>query len=175
TTTTRYVAPGGQDGSNTCTTKSQPCKTIAHALSVAATGDTISLATGTYDEHGLTVGTSLSIVGAGAKKSIVDGQEQGGIMSVPSGVSLDLTGVTLQNGSTTDHGGGIVNSGTLTITRDRFVHDHATDPGGAITNYTTITSVTNSAFINDSSNVGGAIVNFDTIGPVTNDLFRGDA
>lgn len=174
-TTTRYVAPGGSDGSNSCTTKSKPCKTIAHALSVAGAGDTISLAKGTYDEHGLTVATSVSLVGAGPTSSIVDGQQQGGIMSVPAGVSLTLTGVTLQNGHTSDHGGGVVNSGTLTVNHDRFINDYAAAPGGAITNYTTLTSVTNSAFIHDTSNVGGAIVNFDTIGPVTDDLFREDA
>ena len=51
----RYVAPGGSDVANDCLTMGSPCATIAHALSEADQGDTISLALGTYTEGGIDI------------------------------------------------------------------------------------------------------------------------
>jgi parallel beta-helix repeat protein len=44
---TWYVSPAGSD-SNHCLSSSAPCLTIAHAESLSAAGDTISIAAGTY-------------------------------------------------------------------------------------------------------------------------------
>jgi predicted outer membrane repeat protein len=173
TASTRYVAPSGHDGTNTCTVKSAPCKTIAHALSVAASGDTVSLASGTYAEHGLTVALPVTIAGSGPAKAIINGAQAGSsVFTVSDGASLVLSGVTVENGKTSDHGGAIVNSGTLTLTNDRFAGNSATDPGGAITNYAAITSITACRFVNNTSGSnGGAIESFGSIGPITDSLF----
>jgi hypothetical protein len=170
---TRYVAPGGHDGTNTCLVKAIPCATISHALSEAASGDTISLAKGTYDESGLVIRLAVTITGSGAATTVIDGTHTNGVFAVTSGGSLDLVGVTVQNGMTTDHGGAILNDGTLTLSRDSFKHNKATDPGGAINNYTTITSITDCSFSRSytTSNGAGGIENFGTIGPITDSVF----
>lgn len=46
----RYVALTGNDGGNDCTNDSSPCRTIQHAVDVAATDDVILVATGVYTD-----------------------------------------------------------------------------------------------------------------------------
>lgn len=46
----RYVAATGEDVSNDCTLPGNPCATIAHAISVAETADTIFVAGGAYPQ-----------------------------------------------------------------------------------------------------------------------------
>ncbi len=46
----RYVAPGGNDAANACTSQGAPCATIAHAIAQACAGDDVYLASGTYVE-----------------------------------------------------------------------------------------------------------------------------
>jgi hypothetical protein len=60
---TRLVATTGSDAANTCLVS--PCKTVAHAVSVASANDTISIGPGTYAES-VTANVPLSFVGAGA-------------------------------------------------------------------------------------------------------------
>jgi hypothetical protein len=62
--TVRYVAKGGKDNA-TCS-QSEPCLTVAHAITVANAGDTISIGPGTFEEGGLEVKKSLSLIGAGS-------------------------------------------------------------------------------------------------------------
>jgi hypothetical protein len=44
----RYVARSGKDRNNDCTVPSAPCKSIARALAVAASGDSVHIAAGRY-------------------------------------------------------------------------------------------------------------------------------
>lgn len=174
--TTRYVAPNGNDHANDCQTQAAPCRTIRHALARAGQGNTISLATGKYREHGLTINTSVTISGQGAPSTLVSGGGVGAVFVVPSGVTVTMTGITVTDGVTSDHGGAITNSGTLTLTHDRFTDNSATDPGGAITNYTTIVSLVDDVFAhNHSGSGGGAIRNFGTIGTASRDIFRSNS
>ncbi len=46
----RYVAVGGADASNDCTSSSAPCRTVQHAVDVAEPGDSILVATGVYTD-----------------------------------------------------------------------------------------------------------------------------
>ena len=62
---TRYVdAESGSDTSNDCSTMGSPCQTLAHAVSQAYPGDTLSLAGGTYAAPGV-IGKALTIIGVG--------------------------------------------------------------------------------------------------------------
>ena len=77
-TTTWYVNGVSGSDSNDCTSATTACKTIAHAISLAASGDSILVAAATYKEN-LTIGLSLSILGASAATTIIDG---GGVATV---------------------------------------------------------------------------------------------
>src|SRR5438445_4969826 len=113
--TTWYVnGMSGSNGSN-CTSPTTPCKTIRHAISLATSGDTIRVAAAIYTEN-FTLGKSLNILGAGASTTIIDG---GGVRTVVTisnaAAHVTLSKLTIRNGKATS-GGGINNSGTLTLT-----------------------------------------------------------
>ncbi|MBW2253935.1 MAG: right-handed parallel beta-helix repeat-containing protein [Deltaproteobacteria bacterium] len=69
----RYVETIGDDAANDCTTAGTPCKTIAHALSVAADGDTVQIGIGTYStgDYPMTVPNGVSLQGAGRDLSVI--------------------------------------------------------------------------------------------------------
>jgi hypothetical protein len=107
---TWYV--NGVDGNNdnNCRSPQTACKTISHAISLAASGDSIVIASAIYKEI-LTINSSLKLIGAGASTTIVDGIESGGNTVVyvrNSDTHVALSKLTIRNG-----GAGILNSGTL--------------------------------------------------------------
>jgi len=106
----------GVNGSdnNDCKSPKTACKTIGHAISLALSGDSISVASATYGEH-LTVGLSLRILGASAGTTVIDGGSNGRVVTISSSTAhVTLSGVTLRNGHDST-GGGIYNPGTLTL------------------------------------------------------------
>jgi predicted outer membrane repeat protein len=174
--TTLYVAPGGQDGSNSCAVATSPCLTIGHALVEAAAGDTISVAKGHYVESWLSVRVPISIIGTAPASTVIDAAHQGGVFVVHRGAGLTLSRVTVENGSSHNlHAGGISNTGSLTLSQDRFVANASTETAGAVANRGSITSITTTRFMRNSTSLsGGAIYNFGSVGPVTEDLFSGN-
>jgi hypothetical protein len=71
-TTTLYVNGAIGSDSNNCLSAQAACKTIGHAISLAVAGDVINVAAATYNEN-LTIGFSLTVIGAGAGTTIIDG------------------------------------------------------------------------------------------------------
>lgn len=63
---TRYVALIGDDAFNNCTEQTEPCATLAQAVTQANPGDTINLAAGTYAAPGFVIDKALIIEGAGS-------------------------------------------------------------------------------------------------------------
>ena len=110
---TWYV--NGVSGSNhhSCTSLSTACKTIRHAISLAAAGDVINVAPATYVEN-LTVGLSIRILGSGASTTIVDGGAVGQVVSISHG-NVTLSGMTFRNGRSAHGGAGIGNGGILSL------------------------------------------------------------
>jgi hypothetical protein len=112
--TTWYV--NGVNGSdiNNCMSSTTACKTIGHAVSLASSGDSIMVAAATYTEN-LTISKSLTILGSSAPTTIIDG---GGVNTVVkisnSAARVTLSQLTIRHGNA-QNGGGIYNSGTLTI------------------------------------------------------------
>ena len=98
---TLYVSTTG--GGDLCT-QSNPCDSIHQAIWSAADGDTIQVAAGTYYESQVDIAKSVTINGAGANTTIVDGQYSASgsevfrINGTLSPKTVTLTGLTITGG-----------------------------------------------------------------------------
>jgi len=134
---TWYVDGVNGDDGNNCKTKATACATIGHAISLAASGDTIRIAAATYQEN-LSIPFNLTLNGAKAATTIIDGTNTANVFTVGSGISLTLSNLTIEKGVGYSGGGGINNSGTLTVNNSLFYVNTALS-GGAILNTGTAT------------------------------------
>lgn len=144
---TWYVNGASGDDGNNCTTKTTACATIGHAISLAASGDTIQIAAATYQEN-LSIPVNLTLNGAKASTTIVDGTSTANVFTVGAGISLTLSNLTVQNGVGYSGGGGVDNAGTLTVKNSNFYTNTALS-GGAILNTGTVT-ISNATFSGNS-------------------------
>ncbi|HET8616635.1 MAG TPA: choice-of-anchor Q domain-containing protein [Actinomycetales bacterium] len=164
TSATIYVATDGADDVS-CGTSAAPCRTVtqgvAQALASGADDATVSIAAGTYPENVDTpswpAGRSLTLLGAGASSTTIDGQSAGVVLRVPGG-SVAVEALTLTGGHSSASGGAIDSDGDLTVTSSTLTGNSTTQYGGAIyADHGTVT-VTGSTFTdNTASQVGGAI------------------
>ena len=115
-----YVASGG---SGACTALATACGSIQTAITKAQTsysGDdvTIQIGVGTFTEHDTITASglnSLTIIGAGAPITIVNGGKAGSVFTVGAGtVPVTIEDLTITNGQGAN-GGGINNAGNLTV------------------------------------------------------------
>jgi uncharacterized repeat protein (TIGR02543 family) len=141
-TLTLYVvanAPGTtcrDDGMNACSSIGDA---VAIADAQANTAVTVNVAPGTYSENDaidLPSTDSLTIEGAGASATLVNGGGTGTVFSISGSGSVTLEGLTVENGLAQGtsggdgNGGGIENAnGDLTLISDVFSDD--TTSGGA--------------------------------------------
>ena len=109
----------------------------------------------------VTAGASVTLRGLTISGGNATGNGGGGILN--SG-SLTITNSTL-SGNSALNGGGIYNGGNLTITNSTLSGNTATGSGGGIYSNTDLsgntTTLTNSTFTENKSSAGGAIYNFD--------------
>jgi hypothetical protein len=103
----------GSDGNN-CLSSTAACKTIGHAISLASSGDSIRVAAANYYES-LSIIISLVILGSGASTTVIDGGASSSVVTISNGPHVTLSKLTIRNGKASS-GGGINNSGTLTLT-----------------------------------------------------------
>ena len=142
---------------NNCRTPVTACKTIGHAISLAGSGDTILVAAATYQEN-LNIGVSLTVlgsaVGVGGQTPIIDGGGVNTVLTVPhANAHVTLSNLTIQNGLA-QFGGGINNSGTLTISNSTITQNtvHYLGCGGGI--YNTGALIVNRSTISQNSALG---------------------
>jgi len=145
---TWYVNGVNGDDGNSCKTSATACATIGYAISLAASGDTIQIAAATYPEN-LSIPFNLTLNGAKAATTIVDGTNTANVFTVGVGISLKLSKLTIKHGvGYPPGGGGVSNSGTLTVSNSNFYANTALS-GGAILNTGTAT-ITNTVFSGNS-------------------------
>ena len=148
--------PNAADGGN-CQDPTHPCKTIGFALGVpvqAPYGQGIEVAPGLYCEHfsithdpnnlPIAINGLASGFGAQSGTTLIDGEGPGSqcsgtltpntVFAISSGISLELSGLTVQHGQS-HSGGGISNAGTLTMTNSTIsdnsvTFDSETNVGG---------------------------------------------
>jgi hypothetical protein len=138
---TWYVDGNNGLDTNDCKTPQMACVTIGHAISLAASGDSIRIAAATYQEA-LSVPFSLTFIGASAATTIVDANGSDTFMPVFSisntSAHVSVSNLTMQHGYAPVRGGGVYNVGTLTISNS-VVTLNAAFHGGAIYNGGTAT------------------------------------
>jgi len=195
---TWYVNGVSGSSSNDCKTPTTACKTVSHAVSLAASGDTIRVAAAIYTES-FTLGKSLNILGAGASTTIIDGGGVRTVVTIPNSTAhVTLSKLTIRNGKATS-GGGINNSGTLILTNSTVSGNWAPIPcmqlfmvclfrgtalGGGIYNSGVLT-VSNSIISgnhagsycngNPCSAFGGGIYNQGTLMTIRNSTLTGNS
>lgn len=145
--TTWYVDGVHGNNHNDCKTKGTACATIGHAISLAASGDTIQIAAATYREN-LSIPFNLTLNGAKAATTIVDGTNTTNVFTVGAGTSLTLSNLTIKNGVGYSGGGGIDNAGTVAVNKSNFYVNTALT-GGAILN-TGMVTISNTNFDSNS-------------------------
>lgn len=177
---TWYVSGRKGRDSNDCKSANAACRTIGHAISLAAPGDSIVIAAGIYPEN-LTINFNLNLSGAGAARTIIDG---GGIARVVSilntSASVGLSKVTIRNGVAAG-GGGILNWGTLrvnasTVSGNAAASSYSATGGGIYNSGTlTINGSTLSGNTGTTSFIyGGAIYNDGTLA-INNSMLSGNS
>jgi hypothetical protein len=172
--TTWYVNGVSGSDTNDCLSVTTACGTITHAISLAASGDSIMVAAATYIEN-LDIVTALKIEGSGPNATINPSDANLPVVKVASHVFLSkLTisggknsgvlnnGTLIMNDCVVSHnsgkrsygisfGGGIYNLGTLTINNSMISANGASGGGGvysrgsAIINKSTLTGNSGSA------------------------------
>ena len=122
----------------------------------------------------------VTITGLGAHSSIIDGNAQSRIFQVNNGVTANISGLTITNGSS-DTGGGIYNLGTLTLSNSTVSNSYASGDGGGIQNILneegnpTLTVTGSTISGNMSGSIGGGINNFFGSLSVTNSTISGNS
>jgi hypothetical protein len=97
------------------------------------------------------------IGGPGASLVTISGDHQAGVFSIAGGVTTTIEGLTIADGMAFA-GGGIDNSGTLTLADSTLAGDSASLGGGIFNNGGTLT-VFGSTLAGDWASVGGGILN----------------
>lgn len=163
-----YVSNKGND--NNLGDKKHPYKTIKHAINHITLFGKINVLSGKYSVSGIKVDKSISIIGKGKSKTILDGKQNGKPMfnTTKRNAVLTIKSLTIQNAKSNKKfsAGAIVSTSKLNLYNVRFKNNIATSlySGGAI--YTNgILNATKTEFINNKvTNVnsqGGAIRSYN--------------
>ena len=154
-------------------TESGNYATIQSAITAAASGDTIVVSSGTYNES-LTINKNISLTGAGTVVIQAPAGLQG-IVVWPGSVTVNITGITI-SGSNSVNGGGIENlAGIITITNCTISGNIAENIGGGICNHSGSITIINSTISGNSAvNMGGGIYNNEGDITVTNCTISGN-
>jgi hypothetical protein len=174
-----YVAVGG---AGDCTIPANACGSIHTAINTAQGGAyngdnvTINVAAGTYTENDSISASSLNsltLAGAGASTTTVNGNQAGSVLTVSNG-SVTISGLTIENGSTRNGtGGGIFNGGTLTVT-DSTIRDNDALGGGGIESVEGMLTVSDSTISGNGGQAGGGIESVEGTLTVSDSTFWGN-
>jgi uncharacterized repeat protein (TIGR02543 family) len=121
------------------------------------------------------VSTQMTINGNGSTIERDGGAPDFRILHVSGGSSLTLNNVTIQNGNTSDNGGGIYNDeGVLTINNSTISGNTSDYDGGGIYNSYGKTTVNKSTISGNTSDSGGGIYHYEGAITVNNSTISGN-
>ncbi|PZR73398.1 MAG: hypothetical protein DLM73_10815 [Chthoniobacterales bacterium] len=169
---------------------------LRSAIAISASGDTIEFSvTGTIalTSGELLIDHALTIAGPSTGGVIVSGSNASRSFDITSGVTATISNLTISNGgilnngtvtitkstisgNSADSGGGIRNNGTLTITKSAISGNSATtSSGGGIINGGTASIVNSTIFGNNSGSSAGGIFNDRGTITITNSTISGNS
>ncbi|HKP13891.1 MAG TPA: hypothetical protein VJZ91_17345, partial [Blastocatellia bacterium] len=105
----------------------------------------------------LLITDDLTIIGPGIFSIIVSGNHASQVFNV-AGVTVDISGLTISDGSAST-GGGVFNGGTLTLTNVLLSDNSAGVAGGVLNALGSQMTITNCTLSGNSSEAGGGILN----------------
>jgi hypothetical protein len=105
---------------------------------------------------------SVTILGPGSSLLAVSGGGQTSLFQIACGASANLSRLTIEDGSSTAPGGGILNKGMLTVA-DSAISGNSAYQGGGIANYGVLTLVDSDVSDNSAASSGGGILNKGTL------------
>jgi hypothetical protein len=143
------------------------------AVAAAVPGATLTLCAGTWTlTSTLDIPKNLTLIGAGAGQTILDGGDAVRVLQIVTNVTVTIEDLTITNGLATglsplSRGGGVYNDGGTVTVRDVVVTDnHADFTGGGIENATGTMTLVGVAVTNNSAGfLGGGI--YDRNGTLT--------
>ena len=161
------------------TTCGAPCS-LRGAIAAANSGDTIIIPAGTFTltlDAELGIDKDLTLTGAGSGDTIIQAaistaDTTSRVFKITNG-NVAIFGVTIQHGNTIDNGGGIWNSGTLTLTQSTVSGNTTGNFGGGIYNGGTL-NVTTSTIISNTAprGNGGGIYTLSTVSLTNSTISR---
>ncbi len=134
---TAQVAGAATDSVANCSGSASDPGSLPYEVANASSGDTISFSVTCPSNSPITlsstinINTDLTIDGPGVSELAISGGGTVGVFAIPAGVTVSISGLTIEDGS---GGGGISNSGTLTISDSSVSNSSAANSGGGISN-----------------------------------------
>ena len=127
-----------------------------------------SVSTFTVGQHtainNFTSGITLAIDGNGATQTAVSGNHNVGVFEVTFGVTVNISGLTIENGNSFGGGGIFNNGGTVTVTASTISGNTAGAGGGIFNPHGTVNLTDSTISGNaDPGGGGGGIVNGGTV------------
>jgi hypothetical protein len=166
-----YVAVNGTDTSNNCLVHANPCATITHAVNLAASGDTVQVGAGTFDESVVVNVPNLTIAGQGPWTVVTGPSNQPAFDVTADGTSLTMMAISSGGGDGVDNSGntvsfvndniasnqgtGISNTGDNVDIQDDFIGGN--NDGGVNNQGSTVTIADDTIFNNSASDSGGVL------------------
>ncbi len=150
-----FVAPDGDDNAD-CLSLATACRSVSVAISRAMAGDAVLIASGLYTDS-FTIDKPLTLIGYGPKQPVIQGPglpEPRRVITVSAGIDAAIQNLTIQHGNATSetvpYGGGILNSGMLTLSYSTVAENQASDHGGGISNLEGTLYLLNSHIVNNT-------------------------
>ena len=117
-------------------TSGDPFCSIQDAIDAAASGDVIHVAAGTYYEN-LTIDEHVTILGENRDNTTIDGGNLDAVIDIDPAYVVGISFVTITHGNNTgsmEGGGGVHNSGDLTLSNCAVSDNYAEPRGGGLYN-----------------------------------------
>lgn len=144
--------------------------TIQDGISVAAEGDVVLVAPGTYVENISFMGKAITVKSSdGPGLTVVDGNNSGCVVSFVNGEGFDsiLEGFTVQNGNRpSDNGGGILCSGSEPTIVNNIIQNNYAHNGGGVFCWLKSPRINNNIIQNNSADWGGGVCCWDDSSPL---------